>query len=95
MLINVLGADRCIQGRYEDADYAIFQCKTIHSTSDDNAGDLRAELELMVLGGYFLSSMYRRAAVHSITLPCTFMTLPSANNLSTHITDCGSYKMEF
>ncbi|KAG6852271.1 hypothetical protein C0991_001402 [Blastosporella zonata] len=48
-------------GRFDNRQYAIFQCKPITVTASQNLIDLTAELRLMALGQYFADSFKRRA----------------------------------
>jgi hypothetical protein len=42
-----------MQGRYNNTDYAVLQCKCIRSRDIDNEEDLLAELEILHLSQYF------------------------------------------
>ncbi|KAH6885541.1 kinase-like domain-containing protein [Coprinopsis sp. MPI-PUGE-AT-0042] len=47
-------------GRYRETKYAIFQTKENRTTSAENEADLKAELQLLAFGDYFLKSFRRR-----------------------------------
>lgn len=58
-----------MQGRYNNTDYAVLQCKRIRSRDVDNEEDLLAELEILHLSQYFLDSFYKRGkeeGVHNL-----------------------------
>ncbi|KAG6884247.1 hypothetical protein C0992_006668, partial [Termitomyces sp. T32_za158] len=55
-------------GRFDNKQYAIFQCKPIAMTESQNLIDLTAELRLMALGQCFANSFKRRADVHGVDI---------------------------
>jgi hypothetical protein len=60
-----------MQGRYDGADYAIFQNQANRSSAAENRNDLINELKLLNLAQYFTDSFYERASAYNFRLPST------------------------
>jgi hypothetical protein len=64
------------QGRFDAADFAIFQCNPLRSTQALNEADLRDELRLLNSAQFFLDSFYKRAKAFKVrNLPGMFAIL--------------------
>ncbi|KAG1880233.1 hypothetical protein C8R48DRAFT_588610 [Suillus tomentosus] len=55
-----------MQGRYNNEDCAIVQCKSVRATEAENIVDLEGEYQTLHLSQYFLDSFYERAKNYGV-----------------------------